>query len=227
MEDLKIPDLYLNSLFSHSEKRGNLFKALALAQLTMEEAQKESSNFRNKFANLAEIIRSTRPYLNKQGLSVVQEVVRINGDPGYLITTLGHESDEWMRSIFCLIPTDNPNLQHAEAGGVTYWRRFCYSSLIGAICDEDTDGQVKNNDNKKKYNQKEEPKIDLIPQYIKHNSSKITKVMVDILEKELQTWEGPEEVRKQIYNNFEIKSFADCSEKQYNAIIDLFEEWKK
>jgi hypothetical protein len=124
-----------------SDQINELATALALAQGEMECASKDSANpfFKSKYAALPEIIKASRPYLSKHGLSTSQ-LTDFEGDKIFLITQLSHKSGQWMRSWY----TVNP-VKHDPQGigsAVTYARRYSYSCITGVVAsDEDDDGE--------------------------------------------------------------------------------------
>src|SRR5215471_6051897 len=62
------------STFSHSRMFGSLCKALCKASLDFPEITKDTENpyFRSQYADLATLIKATRPALAKNGLFIVQ-----------------------------------------------------------------------------------------------------------------------------------------------------------
>jgi hypothetical protein len=116
-----------------------LAKALAKAQSEMGSAITDSTNpfFKSKYADLASVIGSSRPFLAKNGLSVTQ--LTDSGDNGHIRiwTQLMHESGEWIRSKLDMKP-QKPGPQ--ELGScITYARRYAYASMVG-VYQEDDDG---------------------------------------------------------------------------------------
>ena len=128
------------------------------------------------YADIASIIRATRPGLTANGLSITQfmdeqtshlDVITAKGDVSktetvrdfrsYLVTRLYHESGEYLESKQVLeLSTQNPQ----EAGSkLTYFKRYHLQSLIGVAGEEDADGKsqpeclgVTNSDGKPKEN---------------------------------------------------------------------------
>lgn len=127
-------------MIEHSESVETLARALAKAQGEVENANKNAINphFKNHYADLAEIINTVRPVLNKHGLSVVQ--IPGFGDGVVTVDTmLLHESGEWLRG------TSGSPAQKQDPQGVgsaiTYLRRYSLAALCG-IAQEDDDGQA-------------------------------------------------------------------------------------
>ena len=127
----------------HDEWKSNqidqLAAALAKAQSEMEGAKKESTNpfFKSSYADLHAVIKSSFPYLSKNGLSVSQGNEVIKGAV-CVTTTLMHASGQWMRSKIKL-PLAKVDAQGVGAA-VTYGRRYGLSAMVG-IAQYDDDAQ--------------------------------------------------------------------------------------
>ena len=121
--------------FQHSAQLGELFEALAAAQAEMGHAHKNAKNphYKSTYADLAEVIDSTRPVLSKHGLALTQFPV---GESG-LLTLLGHKSGEWIRGRMQMTPKDAS--PQAAGSCLTYARRYS-SAAVAGIGQEDDDG---------------------------------------------------------------------------------------
>ena len=124
----------------HSESLANLAASLVEAQAEMDHAVKNSTNphFRNKYANLAEVIDTIRPVLARHGLSIVQV-------PGYengvvtLTSMLLHKSGEWiMGESGSPAPKQDPQ---GVGSAVTYLRRYSLAAICN-ITQDDDDGEA-------------------------------------------------------------------------------------
>ncbi len=118
----------------------NIAKALVKAQLEMITPKKGSVNpfFKNKYADLNDVLAAVVPTLNNNGIVLLQPLVNIEGK-NFVKTVLMHESGEIFESlaeIFC----KNTNDAQAYGSGVTYARRYSLSSICG-IGSEDDDAQ--------------------------------------------------------------------------------------
>lgn len=117
-----------------------LFTALVKAQAEMEVAElsRENPFFKSRYADFTEIVKATRPYLTKYGLSVIQPIVTI-GEQMLLRTMLCHVSGEFITSEVKINP---PKTDVQSLGSyITYVRRYAYVSMVGACTgDEDDDG---------------------------------------------------------------------------------------
>lgn len=122
-----------------SESIKELATALAKAQAEIDNAGKNSTNthFRSKYADLAEVINTTRPVFAKYGLSVAQFPSFSDGVVS-VETILLHESGEWMGG------TISAPVSKADAQGVgsatTYCRRYSLAALAN-IAQEDDDAE--------------------------------------------------------------------------------------
>lgn len=127
----------ITSLQLQSLEIADLAKALAKAQGIMTPASKDGLNphFRSSYATLDGIWQAARKPLADNGLSVVQSLLPDN----ILVTTLLHESGQWMRSYLKLNPTKN-DLQ-GIGSALTYGRRYSLAAIVG-ISQADDDGEA-------------------------------------------------------------------------------------
>lgn len=122
-----------------SDQINELMGALAKAQGVMKAAIKDSTNphFKSRYADLASVWDACREALSVNGLAVIQTMDVIN-EKQALITTLGHTSGQWMKSIM-LLPIQRPGPQ--ELGScLSYCRRYSLASMVGVFQDDD-DGE--------------------------------------------------------------------------------------
>ena len=114
--------------------------ALIKAQKEMLTPKKGSVNpfFKNKYADLNDVLEAIVPALNNNNIVLLQPLVNIDGK-NFVKTVLMHESGETFESIaeiFC----KNQNDAQAYGSGITYARRYALSSICG-IGSEDDDAQ--------------------------------------------------------------------------------------
>lgn len=123
-----------------SEQINELAEALSKAQGQLQGAAKDSKNpfFKSSYADLHSVMACAKEPLASNGLSVVQPTVVIEGQL-CLVTTLMHKSGQWVKSVMPIVLAK----QDAQSIGsaLTYFRRYCYSSLIG-ISSIDDDGEA-------------------------------------------------------------------------------------
>ena len=116
-----------------------LNKALATAQSQVENATKGSVNphFKNRYADLAEVLNTVRPVFAVNGLSLIQST-SYDGSLVSVTTTILHAEGGYISSTASCVPAK------ADAQGVgastTYLRRYALAAMCG-IAQEDDDGQ--------------------------------------------------------------------------------------
>ena len=124
-----------------------LAEALCLAQSEVEAAVKGSTNphYRNKYADISEIIKTVRHIYNKHGISILQEDSFSDG-MAHVHTTFLHKSNASITSkpASCI-----PAKFDAQGLGAawTYLRRYALSALC-CLAQEDDDGQSASHDRK-------------------------------------------------------------------------------
>lgn len=120
-----------------SEPAGEIFGALAKAQAEMKPAIKNMQNyFKSEYADLNSVRTSVTGPLAKNGIAISQVMNIIDGKR-YLITLLGHESGQWIRSI-----TDLKEMKDDQTFGshLSYMRRYMQSAMCNQA-QEDDDGE--------------------------------------------------------------------------------------
>ena len=124
-----------------------LSEALCLAQSEIEAAVKGSTNphFRNKYADISEIIKTVRHIYNKYGVYIGQEDAFSDG-MAHVYTTFLHKSGA---SITSKPASCVPAKFDAQGLGAawTYLRRYALSALC-CLAQEDDDGQSASHDRK-------------------------------------------------------------------------------
>jgi hypothetical protein len=144
-----------------SEHINELATALAKAQGEITGALKDSANpfFKSKYADLASCWDACREPLSKNGLSIVQTVMRgepvtiawdvVDQESGevrnfhvdtvetVIVTMLLHASGQWIRSHLPMIPRDAS--PQGVGSAITYGRRYGLTAMIG-VAQVDDDG---------------------------------------------------------------------------------------
>ncbi len=123
-----------------SEQINELATALAKAQGELENASKSSNNphFKSKYADLAEIINTTRPVFSSHGLSVTQ-CPSFEAGIVSVETILMHSSGQWMSSTISA-PVSKQDAQ-GVGSSITYCRRYALAAVAG-IAQEDYDANT-------------------------------------------------------------------------------------
>lgn len=119
-----------------------LWKALAAAQVEIQNPTKNSTNphFKNKYADLAEVLRTVLPTFSKHGLSIVQSTgFDATTNTVQVSTVIAHAAGGFISSEARCIPG------RADAQGIgaatTYLRRYSLSAMTG-VAQEDDDGNA-------------------------------------------------------------------------------------
>ena len=124
-----------------SDALNQLFKALATARPLFKPVVKNRVAQYGAFADLLSMTNATADALAACGLVVNQTFQPTEGDL-MLVTELGHESGQFIRSVFPIKvgakPTDT-------LGTVTYYRRCCYAAILGLAAEDDDDGTTADN----------------------------------------------------------------------------------
>lgn len=208
---------------SRSVELKDLFGALAKAQGEMQTAGLTSDNpfFKSKYADLAEIVKCARPYLTKNGLCIVQQILpcESNNQNHVLHTVLGHASGQWIESRMRIAPVK----QDIQSLGshITYLRRYSLAALCGIVSShEDDDGeavmnQVRNFTNRPTNVQSRE--------YPSQKELVVTKEQLEELEHELK---DHTDLAFEIMEKMKIESLADIPKSRYMATIQRIREIK-
>lgn len=115
----------------------SLLKALANFQYECPIIHKDTSGFNYTYADLPKIISTITPLLQKHGLCFSQPLV------GNSIRTIIYhvdsgESIESMTEI-PLVELAKMNVYQSFGSGITYYRRYALSSILGLVTDKDID----------------------------------------------------------------------------------------
>jgi ERF superfamily len=199
-----------------------LFSAMAKAQAEMKIAGQDSENpfFKNFYADLASLVRASRPSLTKFGLSVLQQVLPNDDGQMILHTILGHSSGQYIESRMRILPVKN-DIQ-SFGSYITYLRRYSYAAIIGCVASgEDDDGEVSMVGSRETMakgvalNSKYHPKSE------SHDT--ITKEQIDELEYELGEYP---DILDQVLDGLKIQSLADMPKTKFRASADRIRQIK-
>jgi hypothetical protein len=134
----------------------HLLKSLAAFQQEVKVIHKATQGYGYSYSDLPKIFSEINPLLQKHGLGFTQ-LINTKEGVNYLATAVFHvESGEQIESN-CMIPyvqLKGMNDFQSFGSGVTYFRRYCLSSMLGLVTDKDTDASGEQVKTKKK------PKID-------------------------------------------------------------------
>ena len=124
-----------------SQTFAKIIVALSKAQSEFPLVKKESSNpfYKSKYADLPSVWSAIRDTFKKYNLCVSQSAKIENGQT-VLVTTLYHDSGEWISSDYPLNPVKND--PQGLGSALTYARRYALTALIGLVSDDDDDGNA-------------------------------------------------------------------------------------
>jgi len=118
-----------------------LFKSLAAFQQEIKVIHKVSQGYGYKFADLPKIFETINPLMRKHGLGFSQ-LINTHEGQNYLVTIIFDcESGEKLESstVIPIVQFKAMNEYQSFGSGVTYFRRYCLSSILGLVTDEDRD----------------------------------------------------------------------------------------
>lgn len=121
-------------------ERKNIYKALANFQQDVPVLLRDTDGYGYKYVKLEHIIAQIKPVLKKHNLGFTQFV-----EQDGLRTTLFHTITGENIEAWCHIPEcdmKGMNKFQSAGAGITYFRRYALSSMLGVITDADTDAKV-------------------------------------------------------------------------------------
>jgi hypothetical protein len=206
---------------NRSEDLKDLFGALAKAQAEMRIAGLTNENpyFKSRYADLAEMVRASRPALTKNGLSIIQQILPNSDGQNILNTILCHSSGQYIESRMRIIPAKN-DIQ-SMGSYITYLKRYSYGSLVGIVTSsEDDDGEVAMIESRDiiargpslKYNPKES------------SFETISKDQIIELEYELSQYP---DLAEEILTKMQIQSLADLPKSKFRVSIERIRKIKE
>lgn len=127
----------------HSEKIGQIAKALSLAQAEFGAIEKDKTatvptksggKYTYTYADLASVLDATRKPLAAHGLALLQPTTT-EGQKVIVTTLLAHESGEWIRSLMSVSAVDDR--PQSIGAAVTYARRYGITAMLGLAPEEE------------------------------------------------------------------------------------------
>lgn len=203
-----------------SDSIAQLAPSLVKAQAAMKHPIKNAKNphLKNTFADLTEVINTTKPILAKHGLAVVQ-LTNAGCTDGHteatVETMLIHESGEWISGM-STIPVEaqrGTNLAQAFGSAFTYLRRYGLSAITGVASEPDDDAHGAN---PARGNQ--QPRKPVTPA----TAQQIKKILALA-----ETTEGPDAeayIEKICIDRFKVDKLANISSDQASLWITKLEE---
>ena len=124
-----------------SDKTDKISEALSIAQGEFIDVTKSQKSYVGNYASYGDIVKSVRPALTKNKLSVTQQVKYIDGIMLFS-TKLRHASGQWVESQIPIlqkfIPQNDKNAPIQRFGAVlAYLERYSFRILLNIACDKD------------------------------------------------------------------------------------------
>ena len=96
--------------------------------------------YQYSYADLADVLDAVEDAISEQGLAIFQTTQDRGKEGSYLITTLAHESDQWVSAEIRLKSADaGPQIFGSE---LTYARRYAVLSVLALAPEQDDDGRA-------------------------------------------------------------------------------------
>lgn len=205
----------------HSEQLNEIASAMSKLQGEIEDANKDTSGYGYKYADLSQVLSIIRPLLSKNGLSFTQHIS--NADDKIIIETmLMHSSGQWMASEIAMPPVQGKSMNAAQAVGsiITYGRRYALTAIFG-ITQTDDDGAVdkprideskkaQQEYNKPLYDVKEKPLTKPVEQSQFLGKDQVFKLSKLIFDAKIDA--------KQIYEKYKITGYEQLTNAQAKEI---------
>ena len=205
---------------TRSDEIHELSTALAKAQGEIKIAGKNSENpfYKSGYSDLAEVVNVSRPFLTKNGLSVVHQINQDEDGANFLHTTLLHTSGQWIGSKVRIVPAKGDIQSFGSA--VTYLKRYSYAALVGVVsADEDDDGESEMQVVREEY--KKGTKTNYNYNRKKESFDTITKEQLEELRYELS--DHPE-LAEEILDRLKIQHLSDLPKSKFLVTIRRIRE---
>ncbi len=207
---------------SKSEDLKELFAALSKAQGEMRTAGLNSENpfFKSAYADLAEIVRVSRPALFKYGLSVIQQILPNDDGQNILHCILAHSSGQWIETRMRILPAKTD--MQSIGSYITYLRRYSYAAIVGVVvADEDDDGEKAVHDQREVVSKG----VALNTKYNPKDNSLETITKEQLQEAQYELAEYPD-IAEQVLDGLKIQSIADMPKSKYSVSMQRIREIK-
>lgn len=207
-----------------SEAINEISAALSKAQgeFPRVNVNQENPYFKSGFADLNNIVRSIRPALAKNNLSLTQQTKILPDGATILVTRLRHSSGQWIESRVRIIPPKNDMQSYAST--LSYMKRHSIMALLCITIDSDfadDDGEVAMVTQRDTFakgtavNRKYDPR--------EQSADVITKEQLEELEYELSQYP---DITEQVLDGLKIQSLADMPKSKFQVSIVRVREIK-
>lgn len=131
----------IGKLVAARAKASAKIKGIVKAKKATVESRKEGArSYSYQYADLADVLEAVEEAISEQGMAIFQITQDRGRDGTYLITTLAHESDQWMAAEIRLKSADQgPQVYGSE---MTYLRRYAVLAALALAPEADDDGRA-------------------------------------------------------------------------------------
>jgi hypothetical protein len=207
-----------------SESTNEIATALAKAQgeFPRVNVNQENPYFKSGFADLNNIVRTTRPALAKNNLSLTQQTKITPDGATILVTRLRHSSGQWIDSRVRIIPPKNDMQSYAST--LSYMKRHSIMALLCITIDADfadDDAELAMVTQRETFakgtaiNRKYDPR--------EQSNEVISTDLLNELEHELAQYP---DITEQVLDGLHIQSLADMPKSKYEVSIRRVREIK-
>ena len=183
--------------------------ALALVKFNNEVSSipKDAKNpfYHSEYVTLDKLIISTRDILQKNGLSVMQFPLSVDGKIG-IQTILLHESGEFIESEPLYMTPAKLNDPQAAGSIISYLRRYSYQAILNLNTGEDDDANIATYGNSK-------------PESTKLSAKQVGRLLAIGLKAGIKE----PEIKKVIKSEFGKDKIEDLNKDQYDAVCSRLE----
>jgi hypothetical protein len=129
----------IGKLVAARAKASAKIKAIVKDKQAKVESRKEGGrSYSYQYADLADVLDAIEEAISEQGMAIFQVTQDRGRDGTYLVTTLSHDSDQWIAGEIRLRNTEGgPQVLGSE---LTYLRRYAVLSILALAPEGDDDG---------------------------------------------------------------------------------------
>lgn len=181
---------------------------------------KENRYFMQPFADIEAVVSSARAALTANHLAVTQDLISQDDGSLVLITTLLHESNEYIESRLRLIPPKS-DLQTINSY-INFWKRTTYASLLGIVTPyDDDDGECASASERQE--KAKGTKLNTTYNPKENTYQTISKDQLDELEYELAEYP---DIAQQIIDGLNLQALADMPKSKFLTSLKRIREIK-
>jgi hypothetical protein len=209
-----------------SDELDKFFTALSKAQGEFKVAfkSKENKAWKSGYADFCDIIAATGGALEKNELSVMQDISEDKDGSQWLVTIVAHSSGQFRKSKVRIVPAKNmTNPLHGWKSAVTYMKRTVYETALNIVTTDgsDDDGNAAFTDSREifkqgtalEYQTKQTPDGEI--------AIVINKTEFDQLMEELDGWP---DIAKNLLRSLDLRSLSDLPKSQFKPVMTFVRE---